>query len=161
MLSFFKSIFKTDNPEEGISPPSMSVTMHPSTEFSEMSNLSTTSVVGAVNSLGSEMQRSLNNMQTVIEKGLHGMNKSVEKGFHGMNQSVGMDLKSSFNNLQKCMEKGFFEVNQSLKELGSQNRGSSLLLADKYNHPFLGDRVENVALSIDANPEKTDFFIEF
>ena len=161
MLSFFKSIFKTENPEEGISPPSMSVTMHPSTEFSEMSNLSTTSVVGALNSLGSEMQRSLHNMQMVIEKGLHGMNQSVEKGFQGMNQSVGTDLKSSFNNLQKCMEKGFFEVNQSLKESGSLHRGRSLLLGEKYNHPFIGDGVENVAPSIDANPEKTDFYIEF
>ena len=78
-----------------------------------------------------------------------------------MNQSVGTDLKSSFNNLQKCMEKGFFEVNQSLKELGSLNHGSSLLLADKYNHSFIGDGVENVVPSINANPEKTDFFIEF
>ena len=100
-------------------------------------------------------------MQMVIEKGLHGMNQSVEKGFQGMNQSVGTDLKSSFNNLQKCMEKGFFEVNQSLKESGSLNRGRSLLLGEKYNHPFIGDGVENVAPSIDANPEKTDFYIEF
>ena len=100
-------------------------------------------------------------MQMVIEKGLHGMNQSVEKGFHGMNQSMGTDLKSSFNNLQKCMEKGFFEVNQSLRELGSLNHGSSLLLADKYNDSFIGDGVENVAPSIDANLEKTDFFIEF
>ncbi len=130
MLSFFKSIFKTENPEQGISPPSMSVTMHQSKELSEMSNLSTTHVVGALNTVGLDMQRSLQNMQTVIEKGLHGMNQSVKKGFQGMNQSVGTDLKSSFNNLQKCMEKGFFEVNQSLKELGSHNRGSSLLVAE-------------------------------
>ncbi len=78
-----------------------------------------------------------------------------------MDQSVETDLKSSFRNLQKCMEKGFFEVNQSLKELGSLNRGSSLLLADKYNHSFIGDGVENFASSIDVNPKKTDFFIEF
>lgn len=160
MLSFFKSIFKTENTEEGL-PSSMSVTVHPSREYSEMSNLSTTSVVGALNSVGLEMQKSLLNMQTVMEKGFHGMNQSVEKGFQGMNQSVGMDLKSSFNNLQKCMEKGFLEVNQSLKELGSLNRGSSLLLPDKYNHSFIGDGVENVAPSTNANPEKTDFFIEF
>ena len=95
----------------------MNVIMHPSKELSEMSNLSTTSVVDALNTVGLDMQKSLHNMQTVIkkgfnrmnqsvEKGFHGTNQSVEKGFHGMNHSVGTGLKSSFNNLQKCMEKG-------------------------------------------------------
>ena len=69
MLSFFKSIFKTENPEEGISPPSMSVTMHPSKDLSEISNLSTTTVVDALNTVGLDMQKSLHNMQTVIKKG--------------------------------------------------------------------------------------------
>ena len=139
----------------------MGVTVHPSKELSEMSNLSTTSVVGALNTVGLDLQRSLYNMQAVIEGGFHGMNQSIEKGFNEMHQSVGTDLKSSFNNLQKCLEKGFFEVNQSLKELGSLNRGSSLLLADKYGHSFIGDGVEHVRQSSDVNPEKTDFFIEF
>ena len=103
MLSFFKSILKSENPEEGIYPPLMNVTMHPLHELSELSNLSTTSVVGAWNMVGLDMQKSLHNMQTAIKK-----------GFNGMNQSVGTDFKSSFNNLQKCKEKVFMRlINQS------------------------------------------------
>ena len=104
MISFFKSIFKSENVVEGNAPPSMNVTMHPSKEFSDMSNLSTTSVVGALNLVGTYIQNSVHNMQ-----------KCIEKGLHEMNQSVGTDIQNSFNNLQKCMETGLHEVNQSIK----------------------------------------------
>ena len=80
--------------------------MHSSRKLCNMSILSTTSVVGALNLVGTYIQNSVHNMQ-----------KCIEKGLHEMNQSVGTDIQNSFNNLQKRMEKGLHEVNQLIKQL--------------------------------------------
>ncbi len=81
MISFFKSIFKSENDIEGNAPTLMTVTLNPLKEFSDMSNLSSTSVVGALNLVGMDTQNNVDNMQ-----------KCIKKGFHEMNQSVGTDI---------------------------------------------------------------------
>ena len=63
MMSFFTSIFRNQNSTGDIhtsSPPSLNVTLHHSQEVSEMSQLSTTSLVGALNLVGVDIRSSLN-----------------------------------------------------------------------------------------------------
>ncbi len=71
MMSFFKSISKSENAVEGNSPPSMNATVHSCKEFSDMNNLSTTSLAGALNLVGMDIQNSVVNMQQIIKKDLH------------------------------------------------------------------------------------------
>ena len=68
----------------------MSITVQHSRELSDMSNLSTTSVVGALNLVEMDIQNSVDNTQ-----------KCNEIGLHQVNQSVGMDIQNNFNNPQK------------------------------------------------------------
>ena len=46
----------------------MNVTMHPSKEFSDMSNLSTTSVVGALNLVGKDIEIVFTICRNVLRK---------------------------------------------------------------------------------------------
>ena len=59
------------------SPPSMSIIVYSSRELSGMSNLSTTSVLGALNLVGMDIQNSVDNIQICINKGLHQGNQLV------------------------------------------------------------------------------------
>ena len=85
MTSFLKSVFQTLPVSASNQPTvsSLNVTVHPLTEFEEMSNLSTTSVVTALevlqnsfvgalrefqDSIGAEMRSISNNLQDLIEK---------------------------------------------------------------------------------------------
>ena len=104
---------------------------YPTKELLDMSNLSTTSAVSALNLVGMDIQNSIENMQKCIKKGLHKINPSVE-----------MDIWNSFKNLQKCMEKGLYEIKQSIKDLGNHNQDLSLMLTKKYNTSFIDDGVE-------------------
>ena len=85
MTSFLKSVFKTLPVSASNQPTvfSLNVTVHPLTEFEEMSNLSTTSVVTALevlqnllvgalrefqDSIGAEMRSISNKLQELFEK---------------------------------------------------------------------------------------------
>ena len=144
MISFFTSIFKSENVVEGNSPPLMNVTMHPSNEFSDMSNLSATNVVAVLNLVRMDWNSDENRQ------------KCIEKCLHEVNQSVGRDIRNSFKNLQKCMEKGQHEVNIYKKVKKSQSRLLTSV-GRKCKISLIADGVEYVALSIDVIREKSDF----
>ena len=89
MASLFKSVLKTlpVSASNQISPSSMSVTVHPSKELSEMSNLSTTSVVTALKVL----------------------QKSLVMGLQEFQNSIGMEMTNICDNMQKLVEICFRE----------------------------------------------------
>ena len=126
----------------------MSVTVHPSSEFSEMSNLSTTSIVTA----------------------LEVLQKSFVVALQDFQDSIGLEMRTMWNKMHGVLEKSFTEsardrevlrdIVLSMKEMLTPNPQSSLLLAQKYNNPLTGHDILDGSASLDNTAEKS-FFIEF
>lgn len=130
MMSFFTSIFRNQNSTGDIhtsSPPSLNVTLHHSQEVSEMSQLSTTSLVGALNSVGVDIRSSLN--------------------------SFGADINQSLGKIEKCLN----NLNKTLEDAVPRNSQSSLLLAENYGMSSGGSGLALGSPSIDTYPEKSVF----
>ena len=150
MTSFLKSVFKTlpvsASNQPYISP--LNVTVHPSTEFEEMSNLSTTTVVTA----------------------LEAFQKSFVGALHEFQNSIAMEMRSISNNLQGLLENCLREstrdremlrsILQSMKEIATGNQQPSLLITGNRNNPSIGDDILDCSGSLDNTAEKS-FFIEF
>ena len=150
MTSFLKSVLKT-LPVSASNQPYFSplnVTVHPSTEFEEMSNLSTTTVVTA----------------------LEAFQKSFMGALHEFQNSIAMEMRSISNNLQGLLENCLREstrdremlrsILQSMKEIATGNQQSSLLITGNRNNPSIGDDILDCSGSLDNTAEKS-FFIEF
>ncbi len=150
MTSFLKSVFKT-LPVSASNQPYFSplnVTVHPSTEFEEMSNLSTTTVVTA----------------------LEAFQKSFVGAVHEFQNSIAMEMRSISNNLQGLLENCLREstrdremlrsILQSMKEIATGNQQPSLLITGNRNNPSIGDDILDCSGSLDNTAEKS-FFIEF
>ena len=127
---------------------SLNVTVHPSTQFEEMSNLSTTSVVTALEVLQNSFLGALREFQN----------------------SIGKEMRSISNNLQDLLEKCLREstrdremlrsILQSMKEIATGNQQPSLLISGNRNNPSIGDDILDCSGSLDNTAEKS-FFIEF
>ena len=147
MTSFFISVIKTVPVSASNQPTlsSMSVTVNPSTEFENMSNLSTISVVTALESL----------------------QKSFVVALWEFQNPIGMKMRTISNNLQGLLEECLREstkdremlreIVQSTKELLTHNQRPSLLLADTLNNSLIGEDVLDVFGSIENTAEKSCF----
>ena len=150
MTSILKSVFMT-LPVSASNQPTLSslnVTVHPSTEFEEMSNLSTTSVVTALEVLQNSFLGALREFQN----------------------SIGMEMRSISNNLQNMLEKCLRESTrdremlrdlvQSMKEISTRNQQPQLLITGTSNNPLIGNDLPDGSASLDNTADKS-FFIDF
>jgi hypothetical protein len=127
---------------------SLSVTVHPSKEFEDMSNLSTTSIVMA----------------------LEVLQKSFVGALQDFQNSIGTEMRRISNNLQELVEKCLREstrdremlrdIVQSIKEISTRNQQPSLLITGTCNNPSMGDGIPVGSASLD-NPAEKPFLIDF
>ncbi len=120
--------------------------MHPLTQFEEMSNLSTTSVVTALEVLQISFVVALGEFQN----------------------SIGMEMRSISNNLQDLLEKCLRELTrdremlrdlvQSMKEISTRNQQPQLLITGTSKNPLIGNDLPDGSASLDNTADKSFFY---
>ena len=91
IMTFFSTIFSSNNVSGGTrnGSPSMNVTVHHSQQVSDMSQLSTTSVVEGLRSVGIDIKTSLDSGLGKIEECLKEFNQCVREGaLHNSQRSL-------------------------------------------------------------------------